>query len=173
MILQLGFLQIKNPNWRGGGNSLRSCSAVLVLQYGKLQHSSLHTAQSWFCELHVRQPSDQILQLSTFCDYLWHNFCHQKCRHTVCVQPNFCDFVNGLRTVQAVLQYTYIYCCRPLTNDTASKVFPFEPTTILNGPCIFSWAASAFLKGVGVLGVWTIIFLWSFGVLKLWRQKLY
>lgn len=46
-----------------------------------------------------------------------------------------------------------------------------EPTTIFKGPCIFSWAAKAFLKGVGVLGVWTIIDLRTFGVLKLIKAK--
>lgn len=41
------------------------------------------------------------------------------------------------------------------------------PTTIFKGPCIFSWAAKAFLNGVGVLGVWAIMDLRTLGVLKL------
>lgn len=40
-------------------------------------------------------------------------------------------------------------------------------TTIFSGPCIFSWAARAFLKGVGVFGVCPMIDLRTFGVLKL------
>lgn len=40
-------------------------------------------------------------------------------------------------------------------------------TTILRGPYFFSWAASAFLKGVGVLGVVPNIDLLIVGVLNL------
>lgn len=40
-------------------------------------------------------------------------------------------------------------------------------TSIFRGPCIFSCAASAFLKGVGVLGVGTVTVLRSLGVRKL------
>lgn len=40
-------------------------------------------------------------------------------------------------------------------------------TSIFSGPCIFSWAAKAFLKGVGVLGVGIMTVLWNLGVLEL------
>lgn len=46
-------------------------------------------------------------------------------------------------------------------------------TSIFSGPCIFSWAAKAFLKGVGVLGVAVVTVLRNVGVRDLtrWQRK--
>lgn len=49
--------------------------------------------------------------------------------------------------------------------------FTLTLTTIFSGPCIFSWAARAFLNGVGVLGVGTMMDLRILGVLKLSETK--